>query len=92
MELPTGGPHDTRVWYWISRCRADGQDTLYPGIVEIDGDVREEYWLTIRNLPAKVNVTSFRSEGKYSRRRPQPEKPNRPATGSRSGPARLARR
>jgi len=56
--------------YWISNCRKDGQDTLYPGIIEIDEDAREEYWLTIRNRPDMVKVSSFRSEGKYSKRRP----------------------
>lgn len=70
-------------WYWISRCRVDGQDTLYPGVVEIDDDVREEYWTRIRNRPDLINASSFRSEGKYSKRRPQPGKPNHPATGPR---------
>jgi len=43
--------------YWISGPRKDGLDRLYGERqpVEIDEDVREEYWLTIRNLPAKVN-------------------------------------
>jgi hypothetical protein len=71
------------IQYWVSRCRKDGQDTLYPGIVEIDEEVREEYWLNIRQLPANKTMASFRSEGKYSKRRPQPEKPHRPATGRR---------
>jgi hypothetical protein len=74
---------ETRIWYWISRCRADGEDTLYPGIVEIDDDVREEYWHTIRRRPGMDHLASFRSEGKYSRRRPQPAKPNHPASGPR---------
>jgi hypothetical protein len=51
--------------YWISGCKIAGDDTLYPGIVEIDEDVREEYWLKIRNRPDRVNERSFRSEGKY---------------------------
>lgn len=37
--------------YWISGPRKDGQDRLYPQSsrpVEIDEDVAEEYWLTIR--------------------------------------------
>lgn len=58
-------------WYWISKCRADGQDTLYPGIVEIDEEVREQYWKTVRNRPDLIASTSFRSEGKYSKRRPK---------------------
>ncbi len=75
---------ETTEYYWISNCRKDGQDTLYPGIVEIDVDVREEYWRTIRQRPDLVDESSFRSEGKYSKRRPQPEKPNHPASGPRN--------
>jgi len=39
--------------YWISGPKRDGSDRLYGGRVpiEIDQDVREEYWTTIRNLP-----------------------------------------
>lgn len=62
---------ETGEWYWISNCRKDGQDTLYPGVVEIDEDVREEYWLTLRERPDLADVSSFRSEGKYSKRRPR---------------------
>jgi len=42
--------------YWISGPRRHGGDRLYgtPGI-EIDEDVRQEYWLTIRNSPSRVN-------------------------------------
>jgi len=61
----------TGTTFWISGCKKDGNDTLYPGIIEIDEDVREEYWLTIRELPENVNKTSFRSEGKYSKKRPK---------------------
>ena len=40
--------------YWISGCRRDGSDRLYDSAlpVEVDEDVREEYWTTIRGLPA----------------------------------------
>jgi hypothetical protein len=39
--------------YWISGPKRDGSDRLYGGRVpiEIDEDVREEYWTSIRNLP-----------------------------------------
>jgi hypothetical protein len=42
--------------YWISGPRRDGSDRLYASNipVEIDDDVREEYWLTIRNRPDLV--------------------------------------
>ncbi len=57
---------ETREEYWISGCKKRGDDTLYPGTVEIDDDVREEYWLTIRNRPDCVHISQIRSEGKYS--------------------------
>lgn len=39
--------------YWISGCKKDGADRLYGERlpIEIDDDAREEYWLTIRDLP-----------------------------------------
>ena len=56
--------------FWVSNCRKDGNDTLYPGIIEVDPNAREEYWVEIRGMPENAQVTSFRSEGKYSKRRP----------------------
>ena len=53
--------------YWISGCHKDGRDALYSTTVEIDEDVREEYWRTIRGRPDLVHVHSFRAEGKYRR-------------------------
>ncbi len=53
--------------YWISGCKKKGDDTLYPGMVEIDEAVREEYWLAIRKRPDCVDMKSIRSEGKYSK-------------------------
>lgn len=58
---------DTKMRYWISGCKKDGNDTLYPGTVEIDEDAREEYWLKIRNLPDQVHLKAFRSAGKHGR-------------------------
>ena len=39
--------------YWISGPRKDGEDRLYVSAapVEIDEDVRDEYWSDIRGLP-----------------------------------------
>jgi hypothetical protein len=39
--------------YWISGCKQDGTDRLYGERVpiEIDDDVRVEYWTEIRKLP-----------------------------------------
>jgi hypothetical protein len=58
---------ETREQYWISRCKKDGTDALYSTIVEVDEDVREEYWTEIRNKPEMKTVTSFKSIGKYSK-------------------------
>ena len=42
--------------YWISGPKKNGFDRLYgtPG-VEIDEHAREEYWLTIRKMPSRIN-------------------------------------
>lgn len=39
--------------YWISGCRKDGYDRLYGERmpIEIDDDVRAEYWTQIRRMP-----------------------------------------
>jgi hypothetical protein len=45
---------ETGAEYWISGPRRDGEDRLYPQSrrpVEIDEDVREEYWTQIRCIP-----------------------------------------
>ena len=54
VELETGEE------YWISGCRRDGADRLYGERlpIEIDEDVREEYWLTIRNIPRWITKTA----------------------------------
>lgn len=59
-------------YWWVSGPKQNGQDTLYPAVVEIDDDVRVEYWTEIRGRPDLVGHTTFRSEGKYSWRRPHP--------------------
>jgi hypothetical protein len=45
--------------FWISGPKVRGGDRLYgePVRVEIDEDVREEYWRTIRSQPSRVNET-----------------------------------
>lgn len=42
--------------YWISGCKKNGQDRLSGSVggVEIDEDIREEYWNTIRKAPERV--------------------------------------
>ena len=59
---------ETGERYWVSGPQKDGQDTLYPGVVQIDDDVREEYWQVIRERPDLVEEKSFRSKGKYTKR------------------------
>lgn len=48
---------DTGEEYWISGPRHDGADRLYEERVpvEIDEDVREEYWREIRKRPQLAN-------------------------------------
>ena len=58
---------ETGAEFWISGCKKDGRDQLYGGTTEIDDDVREEYWLTIRKQPRLAEHRSIRDAGKYSR-------------------------
>jgi hypothetical protein len=46
---------ETGAAYWISGPRRDGADRLYGEAmpVEIDADVRAEYWEAIRRLPER---------------------------------------
>jgi hypothetical protein len=46
--------------YWISGPRKDGADRLYGERVpvEIDSDVREEYWAKIRGLPERRSAST----------------------------------
>jgi hypothetical protein len=48
---------ETGEEYWISGPRKDGADRLYgePSPVEVDEDVREEYWTQIRGRPSRSN-------------------------------------
>src|SRR4051794_21193154 len=57
--------------YWISGCKRDGGDRLYPGEVDIDDDVREEYWLTVRAVPELIGQRTIRCPGKYNHRSPR---------------------
>lgn len=50
---------ETGEHYWISGPKKSGGDRLYgaPG-VEIDEDVRQEYWTSIRIDPGSIRRTS----------------------------------
>lgn len=63
---------ETGEWFWICGPRRDGRDALYSMLVEIDDDVKTEYWQDIRSSPELSATTSFRSVGKYSSKKPQP--------------------
>ena len=49
VETESGDP------FWISGCRKDGADRLYGERVpiEIDADVRAEYWREVREQPSR---------------------------------------
>jgi hypothetical protein len=51
---------ETGEQFWISGPRKDGTDRLYKSDwpVEIDEDVREEYWTEIRKRPELKDQTS----------------------------------
>ena len=51
--------------YWISGCKKRGGDRLYAGTIEIDDDVREEYWNEVRGLPDRKDQKLIRCEGKH---------------------------
>jgi hypothetical protein len=51
---------ETGAHFWISGPRRDGRDRLYSGgaPVQIDDEVREEYWTEIRRQPQRSGETS----------------------------------
>lgn len=52
--------------FWISGCEKRGGDRLYGGSVEIDADVREQYWTKIRAMPQYKDRGVCRDDGKYT--------------------------
>ena len=55
----------------ISGCKRRGGDRLYPGLVHIDDDVREEYWTDIRKMPEEKDRKVIRHPGKYGGHAPR---------------------
>jgi hypothetical protein len=53
--------------YWISGPKKRGGDRLYPGPIEIDPDVRHEYWTLIRRLPHRAAQASIHCNGKHAK-------------------------
>jgi hypothetical protein len=58
VETHTGDP------YWISPCRKDGCDSLDQRVVQIDEDVRDEYWTNVRGMPEQANQPTYQSPGR----------------------------
>lgn len=59
---------DSIAEYRVSGPRRDGRDALYgAGAVEIDDDVREEYWTVIRRMPQSTGKAAFRPRAKHTR-------------------------
>ncbi|MEM7626761.1 MAG: 1-deoxy-D-xylulose-5-phosphate synthase [Planctomycetota bacterium] len=56
---------ETGEQYWITGCRKDGVNALYPVEVEVDEDAAEEYWVEIRKQPEQMHVRRFRMQSKY---------------------------
>ena len=46
--------------YRVSGPKKSGEDKLYGGVIEIDEDAREEYWLNIRQMPECVTQRWYR--------------------------------
>ena len=66
---------ETGEHYWISGCKSKGGDRLYPGTIEIDEDIRKEYWNEIRHLPENEGQKRIRCAGKHGGRGKFPAKP-----------------
>jgi hypothetical protein len=60
--------------FWVSNPHRDGHDALLSAIIEIDADVREEYWSVIRREPSQSQQATYRSPGKTKRERERLEK------------------
>lgn len=52
---------ETGEKFWVSGPKKNGTDKLYGGVVQIDENIREEYWTRIRNLPQNKNKNSYNS-------------------------------
>jgi hypothetical protein len=60
--------------FWVSGPRKDGKDSLFSGVIEIDEDVREEYWTNVRNQPENMSLKFYKSPGKTKAEREKIEK------------------
>lgn len=51
---------ETGAKFWISGCKKHGGDRLYGGVIEIDEDIREEYWVSVRRMPGCKHLKVIR--------------------------------
>jgi hypothetical protein len=51
----------------IAEPRVSGRDKLNGGIVDIDDDAREEYWLRVRKQPHNVHLSFFLADPRVAR-------------------------
>ena len=51
----------------ITEPRSSGRDKLNGGMVDIDADAREEYWLRVRKQPHNVHLDCYLAEPRVSR-------------------------
>jgi hypothetical protein len=49
--------------FWVSGPKKDGTDSLFPATINIDDEVREEYWINIRDLAENKLKASYKSPG-----------------------------
>ncbi len=60
--------------FWVSSPKKAGDDSLFACMVDIDEDVREEYWVELRGQPESKRKASYRSSGKSKSERDKLEK------------------
>jgi len=65
---------ETHEDFWATGAKKDGSDSLFPLVVNIDEDIREEYWLTVRCCPENITQTCYKSLGKSKAEREKIEK------------------
>ena len=60
--------------FWVSGPKKDGSDSLFASQIDIDEDVRDEYWTKIRKSLKNISKNSFKSPGKSKAERETIEK------------------
>lgn len=60
--------------FWISSPRKDGNDSLFSSVIQIDENVRCEYWESVRKTPSLIQNKTYKSRGKTKAEREKIEK------------------